>query len=114
MKLRRCLLCLLVCLGGCVPQEQEREDQTQMQIIFQQKSWDIILEDNPTSQKLMEMLPLELTMEELNGNEKYIYLDEDLPTHEEDVKEIHQGDLMLFGKNCLVLFYKDFFNRRIY
>ena len=25
-----------------------------------------------------------------------------------NVKQIHAGDLMLFGSNCVVLFYKDF------
>lgn len=47
-------------------------------------------------------------MTELNGNEKYFYLDVDLPSDSQRVERIHAGDLMLFGSNCVVLFYKDF------
>ena len=47
-------------------------------------------------------------MIELNGNEKYFYLDADLPTDSERVNRIHSGDVMLFGANCLVIFYRDF------
>ena len=66
------------------------------------------LEDNPTARAFIERLPLEVDMQELNGNEKYFYLSEDLPSDSVSVKQIHAGDLMLFGSNCLVLFYKDF------
>ncbi|WP_215695212.1 cyclophilin-like fold protein [Clostridium sp. MCC353] len=33
---------------------------------------------------------------------------EPLPTASESIGAIHAGDLMLFGSDCLVLFYKDF------
>ena len=48
-------------------------------------------------------------MSELNGNEKYFYLESALPTVSEQVEEIHAGDLMLYGDDCLVLFYQSFF-----
>ena len=47
-------------------------------------------------------------MEELNGNEKYIYLDETYPTNPYNPKHINKGDVMLYGDNCLVIFYKSF------
>ena len=47
-------------------------------------------------------------MDELHGNEKYAYLDQSLPTASEKVGSIKSGDLMLFGSDCLVLFYEDF------
>lgn len=47
-------------------------------------------------------------MLELNDNEKYFYLDADLPTDSERVNRINAGDVMLFGANCLVIFYRDF------
>ena len=72
------------------------------------KNFSATLEDNPTAKKFAEMFPLECDMTELNGNEKYFYLDEDLPNAAVNVKQIHAGDLMLFGSNCVVLFYKDF------
>ena len=54
------------------------------------------------------MLPHELNMEELNGNEKYVYLNTSLPTNPYNPKKINTGDVMLYGNNCLVIFYKSF------
>lgn len=54
------------------------------------------------------MLPLTLDMSELNGNEKYFYLDSDLPGMAESVGDIRNGDFMLYEANCLVLFYDSF------
>lgn len=72
------------------------------------KNFPVMLEDNPTARAFIERLPIEVDMLELNGNEKYFYFDADLPTAAVNVKQIHAGDLMLFGTNCLVIFYKDF------
>lgn len=66
------------------------------------------LQDNATAHALLEQLPMTVTMSELNGNEKYCYLDQSLPTQSVRPKDIHTGDLMLFGSDCLVLFYQDF------
>jgi hypothetical protein len=54
------------------------------------------------------MLPMELTMTDLNSNEKYAYLDKSLPTSTYSPEHIEAGDVMLFGDNCLVIFYKSF------
>ncbi|MBQ9183849.1 MAG: hypothetical protein IJ143_08770 [Neisseriaceae bacterium] len=67
------------------------------------------LQDNSTTQQLIKMLPLQLEMIELNGNEKYHqFSGKSFPTNSSIVKNIHNGDLMLFGNNYLVIFYKDF------
>ena len=42
------------------------------------------------------------------GNEKYYYFNESLPTNSERIGKINTGDLMLYGSDCLVLFYKSF------
>ena len=47
-------------------------------------------------------------MSDLNNNEKYIYLDTSLPTNPYNPKEIERGDVMLFGNDCLVIFYRSF------
>ncbi len=72
------------------------------------KSYQAILYDNTASRELMERLPMEFEMKELHGNEKYYYLTEPLPTDTESVGTIRTGDIMLFGSDCLVLFYEDF------
>ena len=58
--------------------------------------------------ELIKILPQELTMDELNGNEKYAYLNDELPTNTYNPKHINAGDVMLYGNNCLVIFYKSF------
>lgn len=66
------------------------------------------LYDNETANALKKRLPLTLEMSELNGNEKYYYLPEGLPTNSSKPSMIHSGDIMLFGSDCLVIFYEDF------
>lgn len=72
------------------------------------------LYDNKTTQALMERLPMTLNMEELHGNEKYYYLEEGLPANSERIDRIRTGDIMLFGSDCLVLFFDDFSNSYSY
>ena len=68
----------------------------------------IDLEENETVKEFINILPKEFNMTELNGNEKYIYLDNVLPTNEYNPGYINKGDVMLYGNNCLVIFYKSF------
>lgn len=79
-----------------------------MKIIINGKEYIVKLESNNTVSSLLKMLPLKLEMKELNGNEKYVYFNESLPTNPSNPKKINKGDLMLFGNNCLVLFYESF------
>ncbi len=64
--------------------------------------------ENATAKAFYSMLPLELEMLELNGNEKYCYLNESLPAEAENPRTINCGDIMLFGSSCVVVFYKTF------
>lgn len=66
------------------------------------------LEDNETTREFVKRLPLELDMSELNGNEKYYYFDDSLPSNSKKIGKIQNGDLMLYGSDCLVLFYETF------
>lgn len=66
------------------------------------------LYENETTLKFVEKLPLTIDMSELNGNEKLYYFEEALPVAAEQIGEIRAGDLMLYGDDCLVLFYKNF------
>jgi len=76
--------------------------------IINGKEYIIDLEDNETANSFVSLLPQELNMSELNGNEKYIYLDTTLPTNSSTPKRINAGDVMLYRDNCLVIFYKSF------
>jgi hypothetical protein len=66
------------------------------------------LEDNSTSRAFQVLLPMTVQMTELNGNEKYFRLSTKLPTNEINPGTIQAGDLMIYGQNTLVLFYKTF------
>ena len=66
------------------------------------------MEQNSTAEAFRKMLPLTLEMQELNGNEKYHYLSQSLPTNRTEVGTIHAGDIMLYGDNCVVVFHKTF------
>jgi|GEM_PF-1137047 len=77
-------------------------------VINDNQAFTATIDDSETDQALVAMLPLTLTMNELNGNEKYAYLNTTLPTSTYKPGTIHAGDLMLWGNNCLVLFYETF------
>ena len=79
-----------------------------VKILIDNIEYTIDLENNETAKAFTSMLPLEFDMSELNGNEKYVYLDGSLPTNSTNPKRINVGDVMLYGNNCLVIFYKSF------
>lgn len=79
-----------------------------MKMTVDGKEFEIVLENNETAAALKEMMPLTIDMSELNGNEKYKYLDTKLPSAPQKVGNISNGDIMLYGDNCLVVFYDSF------
>lgn len=66
------------------------------------------LVDNETTIALIKKLPLEVTMNELNGNEKYYRFDTSLPSNPISINKINKGDIMLYEDNTLVIFYDTF------
>lgn len=87
---------------------KQGDDMRKLNIQVGNQDFTVILYDNPTTRALLERLPMTLDMSELNGNEKYYYLSYSLPTNSERAGNIHTGDLMLYGSDCLVLFYESF------
>lgn len=64
--------------------------------------------DNNSAKAFRDILPLTIKMVELNGNEKYYDLPNALPNASSNPGTIKNGDLMLYGSETLVLFYKTF------
>lgn len=62
------------------------------------------IEDSETGKAFWGKLPMTLQMSELNGNEKYCY-GVSLPRNDKHYGSIAAGDLMLYGGDCIVLFY---------
>lgn len=79
-----------------------------VKIIIGGKTFDAVLEDNAAAKKFAEKLPLEISMTELNGNEKYYRFGERFPSNDSRFSTIHEGDLLLWSSNTVVLFYKTF------
>ncbi|MDE6727058.1 MAG: hypothetical protein K2J80_03840 [Oscillospiraceae bacterium] len=77
-----------------------------IQIVIGSREFSAVLYDNAAA-ALKDLLPMTLDMSEFNGNEKYNYLSDKLPTDQSSPKKICAGDIMLYGDNCLVLFYED-------
>ena len=68
----------------------------------------IELADNPASEAFAALLPFQGEMSELNGNEKYLMLDETLPADPVNPGTIEAGDVMLYQSSCIVIFYETF------
>jgi hypothetical protein len=83
-------------------------DTTKMKITIGSAVFTATLNNNATATAFKAMLPLTINMSELNGNEKFYYFSATLPTNASSGGNIQVGDLMLYGNNCLVLFYEGF------
>lgn len=83
-------------------------------ITIENKKYEAILYDNSTTKELIKKFPITITMSDLNGNEKYYNFSKSFTTSSENVANINKGDIMLFGDNCLVIFYKSFSTRYRY
>ena len=84
------------------------EFQNNISMVVNGNNYSITLENNSSAKKLYSLLPLEITMNELNNNEKYYYFEDLFPTSETKINNIEIGDILLYGNNCLVLFYESF------
>jgi len=80
----------------------------ELKVVIANKTYDLILNNNTAGSKFKKLLPQTYTMSELNGNEKYVYLNTSLTSNPVNVGKINAGDLMLYQNNCIVIFYKTF------
>ncbi len=111
------LILLCIFLIGCTKEEKPIEEieydipnevVETMRINISGNEYIVNLEDNDTAKFLASKLPQEFQMREKNRNEKYVYLSFTLPVDPMKSRNIEKGDVMLYGNNCLVVFYKSF------
>lgn len=88
--------------------DQEDAKMPRLTITVNGQSFTATLDDSQTVRAFLELLPMTVSMGELNDNEKFYYLPSRLPTNASRPGNIRAGDLMLFGSDCLVLFYESF------
>lgn len=81
-------------------------ENTTMWMTVGEQRFAISLEDNPATRELVARMPLDLDMTDLHNNEKYATLEQPLPTQEYSPGTIQTGDLLLYGSDTLVIFYK--------
>lgn len=79
-----------------------------MEILIGSNTFSVSLNDSKTAEEFLKILPLKVEMKDLNQNEKYYLLPKNLPSDAYNPVTIHKGDLMLWGPNTLVIFYKTF------
>lgn len=79
-----------------------------IKIIINEKEYKLNLEKTDEAKDFINNVPNELVMMDLNENEKYVYLDKVFMNNPINVNNVEKGDLMLYGDNCLVIFYKSF------
>ena len=110
-----CLICIQ--LFACCNKTNEvtsssnltsNTDSMKLKITVGTNTFSATLYNNATATSFKIQLPLTINMRELNGNEKYFDLPNNLPTNASNPGTIQTGDLMLYGSNTLVLFYKTF------
>lgn len=87
---------------------KENKYMNEIKLKINDNDYKLILEDNETVSDFINYMPLNFSMNELNGNEYYSYLDFTLKDNPENINNIKAGDVMLYGNNCIVIFYKSF------
>jgi len=90
------------------PGNTSNTDSMKMKITIGTTVFTATFYDNATAAAFKAKLPMTINMTELNGNEKYFDLPNALPANASNPGTIQNGDLMLYGSNTLVLFYKIF------
>ena len=111
--MKRMLALLLVFLVMAPAAWSETDSTTEeksmmLEITVGDQTFTVTLADNESAAAFAALLPMTLDMSELNGNEKYHYMKNDLPSDPQRVEYIEAGDLMLYGGDCVVLFYQSF------
>jgi hypothetical protein len=110
-----CLICIQ--LFACCNKSSEvtsnaknvlHTDSMKLKITIGTYNFTATLYHNATVTAFKTRLPMTINMIELNGNEKYFDLPNNLPANASNPNTIQAGDLMLYGSTTLVLFYKSF------
>lgn len=82
--------------------------QTKVMVKVGNKVFTATLLDNETARDFLTRLPVTLTMNDVNGNEKYATFNKSFTGTNKVAGDIKAGDLKIWSGNGLVLFYESF------
>jgi hypothetical protein len=94
--------------GASNPNNVLNTDSMKLKITVGKNTFTATLYNNATVTAFKTRLPITINMRALNGNEKFFDLPNNLPANASNPGSLQAGDLMLYGSNTLVLFYKSF------
>jgi hypothetical protein len=94
--------------------QENTQEYTMINIKIGNTDFSAVFYNNDTTKELVKQFPATYTMSELHGNEKYYYMSTSFPTNSECPSTINKGDIMLYGNNCVVVFYDTFPNSYSY
>jgi hypothetical protein len=83
-------------------------DERRIWMTVGERRFAVTLADTEAARAFAARLPLTLDMPDLNGNEKHVKLAKPLPANASVPGTIHNGDVMLWGADTLVVFYLTF------
>lgn len=84
------------------------DKQASLTLWIEDEKFEICLAETPAAAQLVQLLPKSFIMHDLNQQEKYYVLSQALPEEPISVGQIQAGDVMLYGRDTLVIFYKKF------
>lgn len=93
------------CLMAAPLEAQNRS--MKLKITISNKEFGATLNAGQAADALIGLLPLDVTMNEHNGNEKYYDLPARMPGRATSTGRVEAGDLMIWSSRTLVLFYAD-------
>ncbi len=115
MTLRLLLLSLFALVPGSIQNRVQAQNSPALspmkpliKITVGSSSFTVELSRQKAAETFRAMLPLTLSMKDVNKNEKYARLPRELSAAASSSGAVHAGDLMLWGSDGLVLFYKTF------
>ena len=102
------VIAFVLILVVCAEKTKGNAMRDRIEIIVGSARFTVVPAENEAAAAFLQRLPLTVEMRELNGNEKYYMLPDNLPTASSRPGRIENGDLMLYDSNCIVLFYDTF------
>ncbi|WP_368645686.1 cyclophilin-like fold protein [Alkalibacterium putridalgicola] len=91
-----------------VEADLEGDEQDVVTLYMNGSEFSVILEGSTIAEDVIERLPGRFTMTDLNENEKYYTFPQSVATDAVNIHNIEAGDVMLYGNQTLVIFYKSF------